>query len=58
MDHSHIIVEELAGIKGRLHALERHLEGEHEHRHFNNACSEIETLLRLVEERINTRGAF
>jgi hypothetical protein len=58
MEHSHIIVEELAGIKSRLQSLEGHLDGEHEQRHFNKACVEVETLLRLVEERINTRGDF
>lgn len=58
MEHKHIIVEDLSDISSRLHALAKHLEGEHEKQHWDKACIEIDTLLRLVESRIAARGGF
>jgi len=58
MEHTHIIVEELSDISGRLHTLAKHLEGDHERQHWDKACMEIDTLLRLVESRIAARGGY
>ncbi len=58
MEHTHIIVEELSDISGRLHTLVKHLEGDHEKQHWDKACMEIDTLLRLVESRIAARGGY
>jgi hypothetical protein len=56
MEHKHIVVEELTDISDRIHSLAKHLEGEHEKQHWDKACMEIDTLLRLVENRIASRG--
>jgi len=58
MVHSHIIVEELSDISGRLHTLAKHLEGDHEKQHWDQACMEIDSLLRRVESRIAARGGY
>lgn len=58
MEHEHIVTEELTSVMKRLNALARHLEGDHERRHWERARAEVDTLLVLVRERINARGGF
>ncbi len=58
MEHEHVITSELTAISTRLHALDKHLEGDHEMQHWLRACEEIDTLLVLVKQRIETRGVY
>lgn len=56
MEHEHIVVTELKAISSRLHSLAKHLEGDHEVKHWERACAEIVTLITLVDNRIGGAG--